>query len=356
MTAELVTPGDAESLVDQVAAEIETLAPLSSRQRVTIEQVVAAYRETGSVWKAGARLGVAGQTVHERLRAVGYPIAARRWTSEETAELQRLIDNGVPLAEVAHRLGRTYAGVACRASRTGSKSTPVRRRKIPRGAGYDKVSVGKHLKVIETGKLRPTQYARAQGLEINALVSALQKHYAERWQVYLASHDPLPGKTCEYCDETFIPANGKQRFCTRQCSITARADAGYFGGKRRETVGLAEGRCQLCARTDVKGLSSHHVLGKENDPLNDVLIALCHGCHQIVTLLGARTFTDDPRAWEALISLAWMRRHGAELAIGTSEKVVYTEVTIEISEADEWDDADAEMETWVGRTAVGSLS
>jgi hypothetical protein len=98
------------------------------------------------------------------------------------------------------------------------------------------------------------------------------------------------------------------------------------------------------------------VLGKENDPLNDVLIALCQGCHQIVTLLGARTFTDDPRAWEALISLAWMRRHGAELAIGTSEKVVYTEVTIEISEADEWDDADAEMETWVGRTAVGSLS
>lgn len=304
-------------------------------KKATNEEIILAYRETGSVWRAGKRLGMAGQTIHERLRVLNYPIANRMWTKEETAELQQLIENGVPLAEVAHRLGRTYAGVACRASRSEVRSTPIRQRKLPRGAGYDKVSIGRHLKVMEDSPVKPTQYARAQGLEVNALVTALQRHYPERWQQYLATHAPLPEKLCEYDKQPFIPANGKQQYCTRDCANRARTDRNYFGGKRRNTVGLAEEQCQLCGRIGVKGLSSHHVLGKDNDELNDVLVALCQGCHQIVTLLGGRAFTDDPRAWEALITLAWMRRHGSELAKGTPERVLYTEVSIEV-----WDEAE----------------
>lgn len=307
------------------------------------EQIVAAYRETGTVWKAGLKLGMAGQSVHERLRSIGYPLARRVWTNEETAELRRLMANGLPLAEVAHRLGRTYAGVACRASRTDVPSTRPRARKVPRGAGYDKVTIARHLKALETTPQKPTQYARAQGLEINLLILAFQRHFPERWQQYLATHSPLPEKVCEYavCGATFVPANGKQRFCTRTCGTRANVDRTYFGGRRRETVGLVEGVCQLCARTDAKALSSHHVIGKENDPLNEILVALCSGCHNIVTLLGGRAFVDDPRAWEALISLAWMRKHGAGLAAGTSERVLYAEVLIEVSDEDDWTEEEA---------------
>lgn len=307
-------------------------------RKASDEEVVAAYRETGTVWKAAAKLGMAGQSVHERLRAIGYPIARRSWTKEETAELQRLVANGVPLAEVAYRLGRTYAGVACRASRTETRSTPKRVRKIPRGAGYDKVTVARHLKTIEGSELRVTQYARAQGVNVDTLVLAFQKHFPERWQAYLAAHSPLPQKVCEYCEDTFIPANGKQRYCTRACGTRANVDRDYFGGNRRNTVGLAEGVCQLCGRTDGKGLSSHHILGKENDPLNVELVALCRGCHQIVSHLGGRAFVDDPRAWEALIALAWTRRHGHEIHANPKSQVVYTEVSIEVWDADEDED------------------
>jgi hypothetical protein len=195
------------------------------------------------------------------------------------------------------------------------------------------VSAARHLKTLEGSELRATQYARAQGLNVDTLVMAFQKHFPERWQRYVATHSPLPQKQCPYCEDDFIPANGKQIYCTRVCGSRANIDQKYFGGRRRETVGLAEGVCQLCGRSDVKGLSSHHVLGKENDELNEVLVALCQGCHQIVTLLGGRAFVDDPRAWEALIALAWTRRHGAEVARYSPPRTLYTEVTLEV-----WDD------------------
>lgn len=306
-------------------------------RKVTTEEIVAAYRETGSVWRAGLKLGIAGQTVHDRLRAVGYPIAGRKWSAEEDAQLQQLVTSGVPLAEIAHRLGRTYAGVACRASRSEVRSVPKRQRKLPRGVGYDKVSVEKHLRALEKSGVKVTQYSRTVGLNVDSLVYAFQKHFPERWQAYTATHSQIPKKTCEYCEVEFVPANGKQRYCTRTCGTRANTDRSYFGGNRRNTVGLAEGVCQLCGKADVKGLSSHHVLGKQNDQLNESLVALCPGCHQIVTLLGGRSFVDDPRAWEALIALAWTRYHGAEVASGPQDRVLYTEVCIE-----EWDEDDEE--------------
>jgi molybdenum-dependent DNA-binding transcriptional regulator ModE len=38
----------------------------------TVEELIEAYKETGSVWKAGKKLGIPGQSVHSRLSALGY--------------------------------------------------------------------------------------------------------------------------------------------------------------------------------------------------------------------------------------------------------------------------------------------
>ena len=311
-------------------------------RKASDEDIIAAYCETGTVWKAAKRLGMCGQSIHERLRAIGYPLARRVWTNEETDELAALVANGVPLAEIAYRLGRTYAGVACRASEVGVRSTMgPRTKKIPRGIGLNKAEVHKHLKALEASGIKPTIYARQHGYDIDTLVRAIQNNFPERWQSYLETHAPLPQKQCTYCGQSFIPANGKQRFCTRQCGETGRRDQQYFGGQRATTIGLAEGVCQLCGAKDVPGLSSHHVLGKENDPLNSQLVALCRGCHKIITFLGSRNFVDNPRAWEALIALTWMRKHGAKLFATPAGTTVYTEVTIETWDFDEDTDVEA---------------
>lgn len=305
------------------------------QQRVTNEEIVVAYQATGSVWKAGKRLGICGQSVHERLVAIGHPLASRRWTEEEETELLSLVESKVTAGEIAQRLGRSFASVTCKLSELGKrgyKATPPK--KIPRGAGFDKVSVANHLRVLEATDTPVTRYCRANGMSVDNFVAAAQRHFPDRWKAICAARSPIPEKQCPYCSVSFVPANGKQTYCTRLCQGRARADRSYFGGKRMTAIGMAEGVCQVCGKQGHRRLTPHHVIGKENDPDNDIMIALCSGCHQLVTLLGARNMITDEAAMQTLITLAWLRRHGDQNLTG---KELYVELTIDVDDADPTD-------------------
>lgn len=308
-------------------------------QRVTNEEIIEAYKATGSVWKAAKRLGLVGQSVHERLVAMGYPRSNPQWTTEEDEELRRLIEQGIRLAEVGYRLNRTYSAVAMRASKFGIKSNQGRPKKIPRGEGWDKVSVKKHLKAIQQFDGPVTRYCRQNSLNIETMVRAIQRHFPDEWHAYTLAHSELPLRKCDYCGEEYVPVNKRQLCCSRQCSDRRRIDNAYFGGNRRSTIGLAEGVCQICERKVAKGLSSHHMLGKENDPDNTSLIALCQGCHEILTKLAARTtLINDPRKVEQLLVLCWIRNHGAELAASPDPRGVSISVDIDPLDADDYAD------------------
>jgi hypothetical protein len=82
----------------------------------------------------------------------------------------------------------------------------------------------------------------------------------------------------------------------------------YFDGDRLNAVGIVEGVCQLCLEPKAKGLSAHHMIGKGNDPNNRLMVALCVGCHQAVTILAMRSFLENPDGWERLISLVQVRK------------------------------------------------
>jgi hypothetical protein len=293
--------------------------------RFTNEQVIEAYQLTGSVWAAGKKLGMAGQSVHERLQKIGYPIANRNWSESEYEELRKLKESNLTITQIAHRLGRPYAGVALKISRLGLADHAGNRgsKKIPRGKGYDKASLKNYIDEIDFMDEKITTFAKKNSLNIETLAQAIERHYPEWWIDHRRAHSDLPEKVCPQCKKEFIPFTNKQIYCTRKCGEDYRTDQSYFGGKRNTTIGLAERTCQLCARQNIRGLSSHHVIGKENDPDNEYLIALCPGCHQIVTILGGRTFTGEPEVWEALIQLVMMRKKGATGAIYT-----YVEINI----------------------------
>lgn len=281
--------------------------------RFTNEQVIEAYKQTGSVWSAGKKLGMAGQSVYERLQKIGYPMANRHWTKEEYDELRKLKEQNLTITQIASRLGRPYAGVALKISRLGLGDHQGNRRikKIPRGQGYDKESLKGYMLDIDFGDDKITTFARKNGLDIETLAQAIERHFPEWWIEHRRSHSDLPERECPQCKREYIPFTNKQKYCSRQCGSDYRTDQSYFGGKRNNTIGLAEKICQLCGRQNIKGLSSHHVIGKENDPDNNYLIALCPGCHQIVTILGGRTFTGEPEVWEALIQLVMIRKKGS---------------------------------------------
>lgn len=292
----------------------------------TNEEIITAYQETGSVWKAGIKLGLAGQTVHERLKAIGYKLASSEWTDEEVEQLKQLV-NTLTIAQIANRLGRPYNGVALKISRLGigQRFGNNRKVKIPRTGEYVKAKILDYIKQIDEQEIKVTTFARSNGLDIEPLVQAIQRFKPEWYEAYAESHAVKPKQKCPYCETEFWPLSHKQIYCNRKCANDARVDNGYFGGRRRETIGLAEGICQLCGEKTKRGLSSHHMLGKENDPDNEHLIALCQGCHQIVTIVSGRRFAATEEAWEVLIQLVLIRKNGHN----PDFKGVYTSVDIE---------------------------
>jgi hypothetical protein len=275
-------------------------------QRVTNEELIAAYRDTGSIWKAATRLGICGQSVHERLKRLGVQLANQNWSEDETKVLSYLAAEGWTISQIASRLGRPYAGVAAKLSELKIRSTYRPARKVPRGLGLTKAKVVAFAKYLLRTGTSVNKAAHRCRISTTSLTSALQQHAADLWAEYLSTHSHLPPKDCPGCGASFIPLTKKQQACTAKCSSTARADMRYFGGKRRDTIGLTEGICQLCLKTG-KTLSSHHLLGKENDPDNEILVALCAGCHQLVGILGRRADCGSREFWENLIALAIAR-------------------------------------------------
>lgn len=279
--------------------------------RFTNEQIINAYQETGSVWRAGKKLGLAGQTVHEKLKAMGFKIPGAEWSEEEVEELKSLV-NELTIAQIANRLGRPYNGVALKISRLGigqrfgNKKGP----KIPKNGKYTKAKLKEYIDKMDSENLKITRFSKTEGLRTESLVRAIQRHYPDWYENYAEKNAAKPKTICPNCQKEFWPQSGKQQFCQRQCTNEYRVDQSYFGGNRKNTIGLAEGVCQLCNRRPDKALSSHHMIGKENDPENKYLIALCSGCHNIVTILAGRGFAATEEAWEVLIQLVLIRKYG----------------------------------------------
>ena len=306
--------------------------------RASIEDIVEAYKQTGSVWKAARQLGISGQSVWERLKIIDYPLAKRVWTSEELEELRALVSH-CTLSEVAQRLGRTYYAVAMKASRLGiaERAGSRMKRKVPRGSGLNKQTVkhfAKELRAFD-GSLR--KFCTTRGLHVTTLSNALHNYEPEFWAEYTRAKG-LEALVCPGCEQLFYPSTKKQKACSSRCVGRAKRDAEYFGGRRMDAVGMRDGVCQLCFQPKPKGLSAHHVYGKENDPENSVMVALCVGCHKIVGDLMARKFAATKDGWERLISVCMIGRKGPEWGEGQQNVGVHVMVDIEYLEADEVED------------------
>jgi 5-methylcytosine-specific restriction endonuclease McrA len=227
------------------------------------------------------------------------------------SELAQLLESGVPLTEAAQRLGQPFAALAVTASELGLRvRSPAHELKLPRGRGYDKASTEKHIWALARSSLDVVRYARAADLHPDLLVLAFERYCPEAWADYLAFHPAPERRPCDYCGRGYIPSSARQRYCTPKCAADARSDRAYFNGRRQAATGMREGVCQVCGREGRRKLAAHHLLGKEADPEGRWLIALCPGCHDVVTALARMALVDDPAKLSALISLALLRRHG----------------------------------------------
>lgn len=210
-------------------------------------------------------------------------------------------------------------------------------RKIPRGKGYDKAATLKHVNKMFKGGSFVTEYVKANGLHLDTFMLAAQLYLGKDgsfhpMEAQITGDPKLHTNECIECHETFWPARKAARFCSSKCRSAFKRDQDYFGGRRHTTLGLAEGVCGLCLRRVESGLSSHHIFGKANDPGNEHLLALCKGCHQIVSALALKKWVDDTGCLERLIVLAISQAKGATLI--NAQDSLAVEVLISTSEVE----------------------
>lgn len=174
-------------------------------------------------------------------------------------------------------------------------------RDIPRGKGYDKASIiGWH-----------NGYVSGSGNKFARRHKMIPDFFQRSLEKYIPNHGiPFEYNTCGYCKRKFAYSVKTQKFCSPKCGADAKRDKEYFAGNRRKTVGLADRICQICGGSPKKGIASHHVYGKVNDPKGKTLVALCPGCHDLVTKLGGRNFVGDENIWGTLIWFAHLRKYG----------------------------------------------
>lgn len=189
------------------------------------------------------------------------------------------------------------------------------KRKIPRGKGYDKAAVLGHLRKMAKDGISVTDYVKQAGLKLDTFMLAVTTYDCIRpLNRDLIIGDPkLIVEECVQCQDPYWPTKQGTKFCSSYCGGLYRKDQEYFGGRRNETIGLKEAVCQLCGRLVERGLSSHHIYGKQNDVANEFLLALCKGCHQIVSDLALKTWCGDDVKLAKLIWLAYTQRNGSEM-------------------------------------------
>jgi hypothetical protein len=283
---------------------------MSSTRKATNEQIIAAYQKTGSPWKAAKLLGMCGQSVWERLKRLNVPMTATHWSDDEKAEAVNLANNGCTLSEIANRLGRPYAGVAGMLSSMGVRIRRRRITKAPRKRLSTPWNAMKWMMGLQSSNLPVSRYARVNGLDTDLVVHALQLYQQEFWQSYVKAHAVAPPKACPYCHREFYPLSHKQVCCTRRCQSHHRVNRNYFGGNRQSATGLADGICQLCLQA-AESLHVHHEIGKQHDPNNEHLVALCKRCHHFVETLTLIQGVEGNDFWARLIVLVNTRRFGS---------------------------------------------
>jgi hypothetical protein len=124
------------------------------RARVATDRVVDAYQRARSVWKAGAELGISGQTVSAILKKAGVACFQKRFSESEMAAVRDYYENTPPdvfkLDVLAEKLGRTKH-LICRQARTMGLTDPTR---PPTADERQAISISARTRIAENGHPR----------------------------------------------------------------------------------------------------------------------------------------------------------------------------------------------------------
>ncbi|KKN52952.1 hypothetical protein LCGC14_0607530 [marine sediment metagenome] len=180
------------------------------KPKVSDEEIIHSYTQTGNIWKTGEAVGLCGQSVWERLKKLGIQLSIRHWTADEIEGLRQLYsvgsDEPIYLTRYANSIGRRKSDV-CRKAKELGLATSYSRKKSP-------------------------EYCKALGIRTREWIKqhGLPRGYREI-------------RVCPICGKFFeVPSSAKQVCCSYSCATRKRFKGVNMysrskGGKREDLDG-----------------------------------------------------------------------------------------------------------------------
>ncbi len=163
---------------------------MPARLRVTNEQLIAAYAETGSVHKVGERFGMRGSSAHERLVKLGVVTPVNIFKPEEERLLEAEYDAFAAagkLGELALRMGRTKHFLCRQARRLGLTDKDRARPYHRVWKGLSEGAAAAWMDAFKASSLNMGQFCKKHGLDDLGFSRTMQEHFADEWESVIES-------------------------------------------------------------------------------------------------------------------------------------------------------------------------
>jgi Holliday junction resolvase len=161
--------------------------------KATDAQVLAAYAKDGSCWKAAERLGMCGQSVHERLVRLGHIRPLRRLRAEETERLLRDYrshrDAGT-LQVLAGELGRTVPYLCRKARDLGLTDPRATKRYAAKWKYMPEGAARGLLDQFKRSSFGLERFCKRTGHESEGFSETMRRYFADEWEHVIESKMP----------------------------------------------------------------------------------------------------------------------------------------------------------------------
>jgi len=159
-------------------------------RKASDEELIAAYQETGSVFKTGKRFGIHGSSVHERLQKLGITKPPNFFSSEEIdrlrAEYWIAAETG-KLADLAADMGRTKTFLCKQARSLGL--TDIKRKKVYNSTwkyvGEESARI--LFEQFKHQSLGLIKFCTKRGFDDLGFSTCMKRHFPDEWEHVIES-------------------------------------------------------------------------------------------------------------------------------------------------------------------------
>jgi len=161
-------------------------------QKATDPEIREAYEETKSIWKAGKRLGMGGQSVHERLVKMGVKLRNPKFTDAEILLLKSsyvIYRDAGKIAELATRMGREKTTICGKARTLGLTSPKHERRYYSIWKYMDEDTARVIFEDFRNTRGTMGDYCRRKGLGELGFSRTMQRHFPDEWDAVIEAQE-----------------------------------------------------------------------------------------------------------------------------------------------------------------------